>query len=113
MQVIQLVVTPLCIVLNNPRLCTVILRRIVHLFVVEGGGREEGREGEKWRREEGGKGRGRGRREERKEGESKIEGEEEGGDREEAGRYAAVLNRDVHTTRVVNLNRQCNITTTR
>ena len=44
-------------------------------------------------------------REERKEGERKIEGEEERGDREEAGRYAAVLNRDVHTTRVVNLNR--------
>ena len=43
-------------------------------------------------------------REERKEGERKI-GEEEGGDREEVRRYAAVLNRDVHTTRVVNLNR--------
>ena len=41
-QVIQLVVTPFCIVLNNPRLCTVILRRIVHLFMVEGG-----REGER------------------------------------------------------------------
>ena len=40
-QVTQLVVTPF-IVLNNPRLCTAILRCIVHLFMVEGG-----REGER------------------------------------------------------------------
>ena len=64
----------------------------------EGRGRKEGKGRERGRKE-GGR-----RREERKEGERKI-GEEEGGDREEVRRYAAVLNRDVHTTRVVNLNR--------
>ena len=44
-QVIQLVDTLFCIVPNSPRLRTAILRRIVHLFEVEEGGREE----EKWR----------------------------------------------------------------
>ena len=44
-QVTQLVDTPFCIVINHPRLGTAILRRIVHLFEVEEGGREE----EKWR----------------------------------------------------------------
>ena len=85
-QVIQLVDTPLCIVLNKNVLCTAILRCIVHLFV-------EG-EGRKMEEKEGGK---EGGREGGREGEKRREvGErEEGEKRREGGRYAAVLNKDV------------------